>query len=127
MPKQAMVPILLLTLWMAPVLTNAGGRSTLSEHIELDGATEIHEYELNVPQGADEARLVIRAKVKSGKIRWTLTDAEGEERLQGHGERGNVELDTGQLENPTPGVWRLEVDLEKAKGHYRVEWRSSSE
>ena len=124
MSKSAMVPVLFGALTIAAALTEARSRSTLSEHIELDGATETHEYDLNVPQEAEMARLVVRARVRSGRIAWKLLDTEGEPRMEGHGVRGNVELDTGRLESPTPGIWHLQVQLQRARGHYRVDWRS---
>lgn len=124
MSRKPAIFILVLGLWAAPAAVGASGRSTLSEQIELKGASESHEYELNVPKEATSARLRVRAKVRSGQISWRLVDAEGEQRLTGHGTSGNVELDTGELENPIAGIWRLQVELVKARGHYRIDWRS---
>ncbi len=122
--RQVVAGVLLLC--MASTFVAAADRSTLSEHIELTGETEQHEFELNMPSEAESARLLVRARVRSGRIDWKLTDPEGEVRLEGQGIDGNIKLDTGPLENLISGRWSLEVRVERAKGYYRVEWRAES-
>ncbi len=43
--------------------------------------------------------------------------------LTGHGTRGNVEGDTGDLD-PIPGTWLFDLELKKATGRYRVNWHA---
>ncbi len=124
MQRPAMIPILLLSLWAMSSQASPRARSTLGEQIELNGVTETHTYDLNVPNGADGAELTARARIKAGEIRWTLIDAEGTQRLSGHGKRGRITLETGYIENPTSGNWKLEIELLRAKGYYRVDWES---
>lgn len=120
MPLRATLFILLL----ATAVLNAGGRSTTSESIDFERETASHVYELNSPDGADAARLEVRARVGGGEVTFQLLDPSGEERLNGHGLRGNLELDTGKLETPLPGVWRLTVKLDGATGRYDFDWAS---
>ena len=102
----------------------AGGRSTLQEQIEFKRETAIHAFDVNVPSGAEGARLSIRTRVEGGEVRWTLTDSEGGRRLTGSCKRGRARGDTGVIESPPPGLWLLEIALESATGDYYVDWRS---
>ena len=66
------------TLLLVVLSLYAAGCSKTYEIHTLDNRSGAQEFELNVSPEASEADLRIRATVKSGNIRWTLTTPEGE-------------------------------------------------
>lgn len=69
------------------------------------------------------ARLVVQAKVESGRIAWRLKDPNGEVRLTGQVTDGNGRGDSGRLE-AIAGQWTLDIDMENATGNYKINWTS---
>ena len=98
-------------------------RSDLEEQDSFARRTDTVEFELSASEGMSRARFDVRLTMKAGEARWTLTDPEGQVRLTGHGKRGKIEGDTGDLE-PIPGIWVFRLRLEEATGTYRVNWHA---
>jgi len=101
----------------------AGDRATSGESFSFDGGSAEWSFDLAVPEGTEIARLVIRARIEGGSVSWTLLDPDGEGRLRVQGTRGSVMGDTGPIEAPPPGSWRLTVVAEEARGRARFTWR----
>jgi hypothetical protein len=101
----------------------AGTTTTSGESFSFDGNSAEWSFDLAVPEGAEMARLEVLTRIRSGRVSWTLRDPGGEARLRIHGADGTLVGDTGPMENPPAGTWKLTAVSERATGRARFEWR----
>jgi hypothetical protein len=97
------------------------GHSNVEEVERFKARTDTVRYELTSPDGAATARQRVLAVIEGGSAKWSLVDPDGRTRIQGEGS-GNIQTDTGEIEDPVAGTWILTLDLQNATGHYQVNW-----
>jgi hypothetical protein len=105
----------------ASALHAQSSSSTMSKSESFSGKTAVKSYELAMTDSMGVSRLKITAQIESGEVSWRLLDPQGETKLTGHGESGDVSGDSGDLK-PIAGTWTLEVELRNATGKYEINW-----
>jgi hypothetical protein len=90
---------------------------------KLTDETRTREIKLPATEPANKASLKIKATIKSGQTSWTLRDPNGKVRLTGSISKGDLALDSGELD-AIKGTWTLQIDLESATLSYELHWRT---
>ena len=85
--------------------------------------TRTREIKLPSSEGSNKASLKVKATIKSGLTHWTLRDPNGKARLNGGISKGDLLLDTGELD-AIKGTWTLQIELESATLSYEINWRT---
>jgi hypothetical protein len=87
------------------------------------GATQTKEIELPATTSSTRVQLRLEANIKSGEAIWTLLDPTGKSRLTGQVGKGNITLDSGELET-IAGTWTLRAEFRNATLDYDIRWRT---
>ncbi|MBC7234203.1 MAG: hypothetical protein H5T69_00050 [Chloroflexi bacterium] len=95
--------------------------SRSNAEFDLRSDTQVFDYELK--RGMSGATLEAVFRLRSGALRWTLTDPLGMVRWQGTAEGPGTVRDRKRFP-PVPGVWKLEIRFNRASGSYDIAWEA---
>jgi hypothetical protein len=102
----------------------AGG----SDRLELSGkaTNETRMKKISLPSSelSTKAHLNVKALLESGQAALVLRDPNGKARLTGRVTRGNITLDSGELE-AIKGTWILQIEMRNATLDYEIRWRTN--
>ncbi len=117
--------LLLSTAACSAALDNVQAQTGSSAHpIAIFSAkSETVSYTLGARAPLNNARLILRATVKSGGLSWTLQDPAGKAVWQGTLRPGES-VDETFAAPPQAGNWTLIITMNNATGSYDADWRA---
>jgi hypothetical protein len=89
------------------------------------GNTDVRVHTLDVRPAMEAVDLHVQASLKAGSMTWKVIDSDGVVRWEGEVSTSGSQDESRRFE-PVAGVWKLEIALEGASGHYDVRWTGSN-
>jgi hypothetical protein len=89
------------------------------------GKTDVRVHTLDVRPAMEAVDLHVQASLKAGSMTWKVIDSDGVVRWEGEVSTSGSQDESRRFE-PVAGVWKLEIALEGASGHYDVRWTGSN-
>ena len=104
-------------------VTNA--RSNHRSRSDFVDKTDVMVHTLDVRPAMEVIDLSVEADLQGGSMSWRVTDPTGEVRWEKEIDPTEG-LNESRRFKPVSGVWKLEIVLEGASGHYDVHWLGSN-
>jgi hypothetical protein len=104
--------------------TSSTASSTSRTAFSIETSNEVAELEIQ-PEMTSNILMINKMSLESGRLVFKLSSPDGgiqwEEAFTAPADyQHTLDLDV------TPGIWKLEIELENATGDYDIEWRASN-
>jgi len=105
-------------------VTSSAGSSTSQTAFSSETSVTVNELDIK-PEMSSNTLRIKKISLDSGRIVFKLSSPDGQIQWE--------EAFTGPVDkqytfdlDATPGIWKLEIELENATGNYDIEWRASN-
>jgi len=105
-------------------VTSSAGSSTSQTAFSSETSVTVNELDIK-PEMSSNTLRIKKISLDSGRIVFKLSSPDGQIQWE---EAFTAPVDkqyTFDLD-ATPGIWKLEIELENATGNYDIEWRASN-